>query len=89
MNESILKATYHGEVPLAGDISLNVGSEYDIRVRQGLFGRIFVTPCHGYAFKPYVDMTMKYPSLHHFFHDWQPKQLLHETKHIYFGGQAQ
>lgn len=86
MNESILSAVYQADVALRNDISLSKGGQYDIRVRQGMFGRIIVDPCHGEQYKPYVDMRMVYPSLHHFFHDWQPKQLLHEKPMNLFGG---
>lgn len=85
MNESLMRAVYHDDTTKGPGtmVDLTRGHEYTIRVRQGMFGRIFVDPCHGFDNKPYVDMTMRYPSLHHFFHDWQPRALLHDKKLIY------
>lgn len=53
------------------------GNTYPIEVRQSWFGRIIVTPCHGYEWKHYADMDMIYPDLHHFLHDWEPITLHH------------
>lgn len=85
--ESYLSAVYHDGVSkeLIGRQSVDLvkGQSYNICVRQGRFGRIIVDPCHGYEWKFYHDMTMKYPSLHHFLHDWEPRTLHHP-----FGGRA-
>lgn len=63
-------------------ISLVKGNSYNIMVRQSWFGRIIVDPCHGYEWRPYVDMTMVYPDLHHFLHDWEPKTLHHPLNNL-------
>ena len=79
--ENYLTAVYHDGVDkrLIGrqSVELVKGNTYSIMVRQGMFGRIIVDPCHGHEWKPYADMTMRYPSLHHFLHDWEPRTLHH------------
>lgn len=86
---SHLTAVYHDgcskDLIGAQSVDLAKGHEYSIEVRQGWFGNIIVNPCHGHEWKPYADMQMRYPSLHHFLHDWEPRTLHHPFS---FGGLA-
>lgn len=89
-----LDAVYHDGVnkDLIGRQSVDLvkGHQYNIEVEQGWFGKIIVNPCHGYEWKHYADMTMVYPSLHHFLHDWEPRTLHHPFSHKFNpGGSAQ
>lgn len=87
---SHLAAVYHDGMDkrLLGRQSVDLvkGDSYNIEVEQGWFGKIIVNPCHGFEWKHYHDMTMVYPSLHHFLHDWEPRTLHHPFSHKFNPG---
>lgn len=73
-----MSAVYHANnihFNRVAEIDLTRGNTYEIEVRQKMFGRIQVQAVHGYEHKPIEGSMIVYPSLFHFFKDWEPRQV--------------
>lgn len=73
-----MSATYHAQNQVfnrVAEIDLAKGNSYEIEVRQKMFGRIQIQVVHGYEHKPIEGSIIIYPTLFHFFKDWEPKQI--------------
>ncbi len=53
------------------------GNIYPLEVRQGLFGSLQITPCHGYEWKPFMEYRHGFRDLHSFLHAWKITSLEH------------
>lgn len=58
------------------EVEFTKDHDYNIQVKQGWFGTIIVSPC-GPDWQVHKGMDVTYPSLHHFFHDWDIKEMVH------------
>ncbi len=73
-----MSAVYHANNQVfvrPPELDLANGNTYEIEVTQKMFGRIQVQAVHGFEHKPIDGSRMIYPSLFHFFKDWEPKQV--------------
>jgi hypothetical protein len=82
-----LSARFHGAnqcfIALP-EIDFTKGHQYQIEIRQRMFGRIQIQAVHGYENKPLEGTRVIYPDLFHFFKDWEPVQVAGAPGH--FGG---
>lgn len=74
-----LRARYHANLPIIDEatwsdyIPITPNQIYTVRIRQLLFGRILVQPMRDDdPTRELVGAQIKYPTLFHFFQDWEP-----------------
>jgi len=77
-----LRAKYHATLTVIPEMGYDDylpiarGATYTIRIRQKMFGRIQVQPMRDDdPSRELVGAQITYPTLFHFFQDWEPKQV--------------
>lgn len=73
-----LSAIYHGKnqvFKIAPEVDFAKNNQYELEVRQAMFGRIEINVVRGFHNKHVAGTRTLYPSMFHFFLDWEPKQL--------------
>lgn len=72
MKNCLIQAQYHGH----SDSYFVGGNIYNLVVTQGWFGRLIITPTHGFDYKPYHDMHEVYGNLAEFLKHWRVEKLI-------------